>query len=236
MDWIVAGLAFGFVGSVHCIGMCGPLALSLPGKEAARWRYVGERLLYNLGRACTYALLGAVIGVVGRGAALTGAQQWVSIGIGGLMMLGALVPWVSRQVKQLEQWPAQFLSRVLRPIQSLYKRGGAGAMFVVGILNGVLPCGFVYVALATALTAGDIATSMAFMAAFGLGTIPAMFGVSVAGRLMPAPWRARLYRLVPLGLVVVGALLVVRGLALGTMLSPDLQSVARRVLPLLEPM
>lgn len=222
MDWIVGGLAFGFFGSVHCVGMCGPLALSLPGSRKDRWHYVGERLIYNLGRAVTYTLLGGVVGALGVLAALTGVQQWVSIGIGAVMILGATVPWVSRQVSALEQWPAQFLGTVLQPIQSLYERGGAGAMLVVGLLNGLLPCGFVYAALATAVTAGDVGTSMTFMAAFGLGTIPAMFGVSVAGRLVSAAWRRRLYKLVPLGLIVVGALLIVRGLALGSMLSPTL--------------
>jgi sulfite exporter TauE/SafE len=230
MDWILGGLAFGFFGSVHCVGMCGPLALSLPGARADRWRFVGERLVYNLGRAVTYTLLGGLVGALGMLMSLTGVQQWVSIGIGAVMILGATVPWVSRQVQALEQWPAQYLGRVMQPIQSLYKRGGAGAMFIVGLLNGLLPCGFVYAALATAVTAGNVTTSMTFMAAFGLGTLPAMFGVSVADRLVPVAWRQRLYRLVPVGLVVVGVLLILRGLALGSMLSPNLQAVAQRLL------
>lgn len=230
MDWILAGLAFGFFGSVHCVGMCGPLALSLPGSQRDRGRYVLERLLYNLGRAVTYALLGALVGTLGMLTSLTGVQQWVSIGIGAVMLLAATVPWVSRQVQALEQAPAPFLGRVMQPIGTLYKRGGMGALFVVGLLNGLLPCGFVYAALATAITSGTVTASMTFMAAFGLGTIPAMFGVSVADRLAPASWRRRLYRLIPVGLALVGLLLIVRGLALGSMLSPNLQAVAQRLL------
>jgi hypothetical protein len=104
---------------------------------------------------------------------------------------------------------------------------------VVGLLNGLLPCGFVYAALATALTAGNVPQSMFFMAAFGLGTGPAMLGVSLVGRVASAAWRARLQRLVPYGLALVGLLLIVRGLGLGSMLSPLLRPPSALLLPLL---
>jgi len=240
MDWIIAGLAFGFFGSVHCIGMCGPIALSLPGAPNLRWRYAAERLIYNVGRALTYTTLGGAIGALGALMSLSGVQQWISIGIGTLMILGALVPWVSRHVQKLEQLPARALSRVMTPIQSLYRRGGFGAMLVVGLLNGLLPCGFVYAALATAVTAGSVYTSMGFMAAFGAGTIPAMFVVSLLGRVISVRWRQRLQTLIPIGLVIVGILLILRGLSLGTILSPDLKDVlfspgTCRFLPFVDP-
>jgi hypothetical protein len=215
MTWIAAGLAFGFFGSVHCVGMCGPLALSLPGGGRARWQFLAERLLYNVGRAVTYTLLGGAVGLVGTFASLAGVQQGLSIGVGALMIGVATVPWLSRRVSRLEEAPARFTKRVLRPIQGLYRRGGPTAMLAVGILNGLLPCGFVYAGLATAATAGDVEASMLFMAAFGLGTFPAMLGVSLAGRVAGTAWRARLQRLVPVGLVLVGVLLILRGLSLG---------------------
>jgi hypothetical protein len=233
MNWIFAGLAFGFFGSVHCVGMCGPLALSLPGADQPRVRFVRERVVYNLGRVLTYTLLGGLVGLVGHGAALAGAQQAVSVGIGVLMILAAAVPWVSRRVQQLEQAPSAFLGTVMKPIGRLYQRGGPGALLAVGLLNGLLPCGFVYAALATALTAGNVPQSMFFMAAFGLGTGPAMLGVSLVGRVASAAWRARLQRLVPYGLALVGLLLIVRGLGLGSMLSPLLRPPSALLLPLL---
>jgi sulfite exporter TauE/SafE len=232
MNWIFAGLAFGFLGSVHCVGMCGPLALSLPGGDQLPARFLLDRLLYNLGRAVTYTLLGALVGTLGYAAALVGAQQAISIGIGILMILAAVVPWVSRQVRWLEQAPSAFLSRVTEPMGRLYRSGGFGAMLIIGLLNGLLPCGFVYAALATALTAGSVVGSMTFMAAFGLGTLPAMLAVSLLGRLAGTAWRTRLQRLVPVGLALVGLLLIVRGLGLGSMLSP-LLSAPGLLLPLL---
>lgn len=240
MDWFVAGIAFGFVGSVHCIGMCGPLAMSLPGAGRARWRFLGERLLYNLGRAVTYTLLGVLFGALGLLVALAGYQRWLSIAIGALMVASVLVPWVQRRLGQLEQAPAHLLRRVMAPIKTMYRRGGAGAMLGVGLLNGLLPCGFVYAALATASTAGSVRASALFMAAFGLGTLPAMFAVSTMGRFLSVAWRTRLQKLIPYGVVLVGLLLILRGLSLGVFLSPDLHGAlftpgVCRYVPFLEP-
>jgi sulfite exporter TauE/SafE len=226
MNWILAGLAFGALGSVHCVGMCGPLALSLPGADRLPGRFLVERLLYNGGRVVTYAVLGGLVGLVGRVVSLAGFQQVLSIGIGTAMVLVAIVPWVSRQVRRLEQAPSAFLRRVTAPIGTLYRSGGPAAMLLIGLLNGLLPCGFVYAALATAVTAGAPLASMTFMAAFGVGTGPAMLGVSLLGRLASTAWRTRLQRWMPAGLAAVGLLLIVRGLALGGMLSPLLPGVA----------
>ena len=222
IDWLVAGLAFGAFGSVHCVGMCGPLALSLPGKHQPRWQFWAERGLYNLGRAVTYSLLGVLVGAAGQVVSLAGAQQGLSVGIGVIMILAATVPWVSRQVQRFEQTPSAFLGRVMKPIGTLYRTGGPTAMLIVGLLNGLLPCGFVYAALATAVTTGSVAQSTVFMAGFGLGTGPAMLGVSLLGRVASTQLRTRLQRLVPIGLALVGLLLILRGLGLGSMLSPAL--------------
>jgi hypothetical protein len=226
MNWILAGLAFGLLGSAHCVGMCGPLALSLPGADRLPGRFLVERLLYNGGRVVTYALLGGLAGLVGQVVSLAGFQQALSIGIGTAMVLVAVVPWVGRQARRLEQAPTALLRRVTAPIGALYRSGGPAAMLLIGLLNGLLPCGFVYAALATAVTAGDPLASMAFMAAFGVGTGPAMLGVSLLGRLSGAAGRARLQRWMPVGLAAVGLLLIVRGLALGGMLSPLLPGAA----------
>jgi sulfite exporter TauE/SafE len=222
IHWLAAGLAFGFLGSVHCVGMCGPLALSLPGGDQPRWLFWAERGLYNLGRAVTYTLLGVLVGLAGQVVSLAGIQQPLSVGIGVLMILGATVPWVARQARRLEQAPSAFLERVMAPIGSLYRTGGPTAMLIVGLLNGLLPCGFVYAALATAVTAGSVDLSTVFMAGFGLGTGPAMLGVSLLGRVASSRLRTRLQALVPVGLALVGLLLVLRGLGLGGMISPAL--------------
>lgn len=225
MDWILAGLAFGFLGSAHCIGMCGPLALSLPGADRLPARFLLERGLYNLGRVLTYTGLGGVVGLVGRAVRFAGHQQMLSIAVGTLMVLVATVPWVHRVATRLEHAPSTMLRRVTTSMSTLYSSGGVGAMLVIGLLNGLLPCGFVYAALGTALTAGNVGESMTFMAAFGIGTGPAMLGVSLLGRLASTAWRERLQRLAPVGLAIVGVILIIRGLALGGMWSPETPAV-----------
>jgi len=222
---MLAGLAFGFLGSAHCVGMCGPLALSLPGADRLPGRFLLDRLLYNLGRGLTYTLLGGLVGLVGRGVSFAGWQQGLSVGIGTLMLLVAAVPWMARQVRRVEQAPSAVLRRITTPMSTLYQSGGPAAMLVIGLLNGLLPCGFVYAALGTAVTTGGVLPSMAFMGGFGLGTGPAMLGVSLLGRMAAASWQARLRRWMPVGLGVVGVLLIIRGLALGGMLSPLLPAV-----------
>jgi len=225
MTWLAAGLAFGTLGSFHCVGMCGPLALSLPGENRRRWRFVAERLLYNVGRVITYAGLGGLVGAAGRLVSLAGAQQALSIAIGALFVLAAGLPWVSRHLRRFEQAPSTAFRPVLNSISGLYRRSGSGSLLFVGLLNGLLPCGFVYAALATALSAGDAAASILFMVGFGFGTIPAMFGVSLLGRLFDGAWRSRLQRLAPVGLALVGLLLILRGLGVGGLLSPVLSGL-----------
>lgn len=167
----------------------------------------------------TYTLLGVLMGGMGRIVSLAGIQQGLSVSIGILMILVAAVPWVAQQVRRVEQAPSAFLERVMAPIGSLYRTGGPTAMLIVGLLNGLLPCGFVYAALATAVTTGSVPLSTVFMAGFGLGTGPAMLGVSLLGRVASPRLRARLQGLVPVGLALVGLLLVLRGLGLGSMIS-----------------
>ena len=240
LEWIATGLSLGFIGSIQCVGMCGPIALMLPGRGAARWRFVGGRLLYNVGRATTYAALGALFGAVGLLAALGGWQQVLSFIVGVLLVGAAFVPWLQRRLTGFEAVTARGLRGVVASIQALYRRGGTASLFAIGLLNGLLPCGLVYAAVATSVTAGSVGGSAAFMGAFGLGTIPAMFAVALAGGLAQGVWRVRLARLVPLELALLGVLLILRSLSLGFLLSPDLREAlftpgVCRFIPLVEP-
>ena len=173
-----------------------------------------------MGRVVTYSLLGVLVGLAGRVVTLSGIQQALSVGV--LMILVAAVPWVNRQVRTVEQAPSAFLERVMAPIGTFYRTGGPTAMLLVGLLNDLLPCGFVYAALSTAVTAGGVALSTVFMIGFGLGTGPAMLSVSLLGRVAGSTLRSRLRALVPVGLALVGLLLILRGLGLGGLISPAL--------------
>jgi uncharacterized protein len=209
----------GFVGSAHCAGMCGPLALALPPTGNTRTVFLAGRMAYNLGRIITYAALGALFGLLGQAFAIAGLQRWVSLVAGAVILLGLVA---SRRFSL--NLP---LNRLVANLKSgfgvLLRQRAVSAMFGVGLLNGLLPCGLVYVACAGATASGNTVNGVAYMFAFGLGTLPMMLALSIAGQKLHLTLRFKLQKLVPASLAVVGALLVMRGLALGIpYLSPKL--------------
>ncbi|TGE24833.1 sulfite exporter TauE/SafE family protein [Hymenobacter aquaticus] len=226
-----AGFVFGILGSFHCVGMCGAIALALPGRAdaaAPSARYVGGRLLYNLGRVTTYSALGAVTGLVGHSLRLAGVQQGLSIASGLLILL--LVGLPPRYADGLSaglglQRP---LAWVKNTLARLFQQHSWRALYLTGLLNGLLPCGLVYLALAGALSAPGVPGAAAYMACFGLGTLPLMLGLSLTGRLVPLPWRTRMRQAVPYAASLLAVLFIVRGLGLGIpYLSPQLSAAGK---------
>lgn len=217
MEWILAGLAFGFLGSFHCVGMCGPIALALPGSFTEHIPFAVSRLIYNSGRVVTYTALGALAGLFSRIVSIGGYQQGLSIAVGLILLL--LPAW--RKLRALFErtdsfsGPRKLAANITVQIKNLFGSDSFGSLFLIGLLNGLLPCGFVYMALATAATSGGVAPSLLFMAAFGLGTIPAMLGVSLAGNLIPLTFRQKLQSFSPYFIAIMGIILILRGLNLG---------------------
>ncbi|WP_133272955.1 sulfite exporter TauE/SafE family protein [Hymenobacter radiodurans] len=223
-----AGFLFGLLGSFHCVGMCGAIALALPGAGGPNWRYVAGRVLYNLGRVTTYASLGAVAGLLGRGLQLAGWQQSLSLLSGGLILVLVVAPerWLSRAAAFLKL--DGVLARVKSQLLYFYRQPSLSALYITGLLNGLLPCGMVYLALAGALSVPGAAGAATYMALFGLGTLPLMLALSLSGQLVPSVWRARMRRAVPVMATCLALLFIVRGLSLGIpYLSPQLNGTAR---------
>ena len=202
----------GLLGSLHCVGMCGPIALSLPYQGSRRIYAAGNALLYNLGRVAAYSLLGIIIGTVGRGFFLAGFQSYVSIGLGVLLLAIALFS-INVESRLLQIPLMQGLNAwVKKQLGKLLRQRGPGKLFLTGLLNGLLPCGLVYMAIAGALAAGSIFGSALYMALFGMGTIPLMLATALAGQFIKLHWRARLRRLVPVFLAAFAVLFILRGL------------------------
>ncbi len=214
-------LLLGLAGSLHCAGMCGPLAIALPGLGAAGWRFALGRLAYNLGRIATYSVLGIVFGLLGRTLLLAGVQRWVSIGLGLVLLAGLL------SSRQLGVWrPVLALVGFLRDgMGGLLRRHSLLSMAGLGLLNGLLPCGMVYVAGAGAVMAGGLLSSVEYMVVFGLGTLPLMLALSLSGRLVPLGFRLQLRKAIPASVFLLATLLLLRGLGLGIpYVSPDLST------------
>jgi sulfite exporter TauE/SafE len=198
----------GLVGSLHCAGMCGPLALALPATGHSRLSFTAGRLAYNAGRITTYCLLGALFGLVGMSFALAGLQRWTSIGAGVAILIGLLAS--SRHA--LNTPVSKAVARVRAGLGVLLHRRTMGSIYSLGVLNGFLPCGLVYVACAGAVAAGGFFPAVGYMAVFGVGTVPMMLSLGLAGKMVRAGIRLRFQKLIPVCLLTLGLLLVFRGI------------------------
>ncbi len=222
-----AGLILGFVGSLHCLGMCGPILLALPGSASAgQFRFAASRLLYNGGRAVTYALLGALIGLAGSTAATAGYQRWLGAFAGALMIGSVLLPqrWIDGALSRIGMGRA--IGGLKKVLARLLSAGTMPSLLLIGLLNGFLPCGLVYAALAGSVATGSVAGGALFMLLFGLGTLPAMFAASFAAGLVTGGLRRRLARVIPYGVALMGILFILRGLSLGIpFISPRMEKM-----------
>ena len=176
---LLAALLIGFIGSSHCLVMCGGIAgalqLSMPAQSRARKLQL--QLLLSLGRLTTYALFGALVGYFGAGAMqLAGASLlWLRLLAGLLLLMMAL--YISRlwfgliRLEQLGQklWRyVQPLARKLLPLNSATKA------YSYGLCWGALPCGLVYSTLGWSLASGSAMQGGLLMLSFGAGTLPAI--------------------------------------------------------------
>ena len=210
----------GLAGSLHCVGMCGPLALALPRPPG---NLLAGRILYNAGRTVTYAAMGAVFGLLGQTLLVAGWQQGLSIAAGVLILAYLLSTWLGRGRWSMESTALRLVAPVQRALGRLLKHTSLGGLFTIGLLNGLLPCGLVYVALAGAAATGTALNGALFMAIFGLGTIPMMLAIALVGPSLYSRFRGRFQRVVPLALGVMALLLILRGLELGIpYVSPNL--------------
>ncbi len=208
---LIAAFITGLLGSFHCAGMCGPIALATPTIGVSVWQKVWGKLLYNLGRITTYAIIGGILGAFGWGLKLAGWQQSISIAA-GLMMIGAVV-LSSSKIKQM--LPTSFFFFKGDLMAKLFKNATYTSLYAIGLLNGLLPCGFVYLGLLGAVATQQAVDGALYMMLFGLGTLPMMFSISMAGQFLSAGIRHKINRLTPIAAVMIGCLFVLRGMGLG---------------------
>lgn len=210
ISFLITAFLMGFVGSLHCAGMCGPIALILPFNRLDGWRRWGGFGWYHAGRISVYAVMGLGLHSFSR-FFHPQWQQYVSLSLGVLLLLGGILtfytafsglrlPWM----KFVQQQSYRFIGRTDMP-----------SLFVAGSLNGLLPCGLVYMALSAAATAPSVLMALLAMYAFGLGTLPMLLAISLLKKRVPLLQKPSLRLSVPLMLLLFGTLLVLRGMNLG---------------------
>lgn len=214
---MIGAFLIGFVGSLHCVGMCGPIMITFVGPRQSSFTF----LFYHVGRIFSYMLLGLMLGLLGASLHWFQFQQWVTILLGIALLVIYLIPKVRNRV---EAWYFQsalyrYVQRAMASNLSLRKR-----WFLSGMANGFLPCGLTYVAAAGAVAVGGWQEGLLFMLAFGLGTVPALAVVAASGHLAGRRFKQYLPKAVPFIAILSGGLLLLRGLL---MTFPDFQQMVR---------
>tara|TARA_R110002072_G_scaffold134448_3_gene275204 strand:- start:924 stop:1631 length:708 start_codon:yes stop_codon:yes gene_type:complete len=222
----LTAFAIGALGSFHCIGMCGPIALSVPMGGKNGLVGVIRALAYNLGRISTYALLGLIVGLLGERIVIGGYQQTLSIAVGVLILAFLILPkTITKKLDPTSTFAKLFL-KLKNTFRGLFQSKNAFGPLVLGLINGLLPCGLVYVGLAGALALGDPISSAKFMAAFGLGTVPVMISIIFIGDLISLRWRTNIRKLMPVMFAIMGVLFILRGMNLGIpYVSPNMEII-----------
>ena len=222
--YFLIAISLGFLGSFHCIGMCGPIALAIPVKNKSFWSLVFASSIYNMGRVVTYSILGFFFGLIGKGFAIAGWQNILSVSLGCLLLGFVFYPQL--KFKRLNAaLDFLFLDKIKNILRKLFAQPAYFTLFSIGLLNGLLPCGLVYLGIAGSMSTSDPFQGSMFMAAFGLGTLPAMLAVSFARNFIGIRFREKIRQSIPVMVGLMAVLLILRGMNLGIpYVSPSLEN------------
>lgn len=224
---LIAAFSSGVIGSLHCVGMCGPLVASMPFVSHKKGQLLKGMMQYHAGRLFMYIIIGAVVGALGKSFHFFGMQQILSIvaGVFVLIILFAdkIFPASIRQKFHIIK-PYSWMSQLLK------KNTNHFSAFTAGLLNGLLPCGLVYVAAGAAFATGSLLQGSSAMLLFGIGTIPLLTIAVLMSKLITISLRERFRKLMPILVVSIAFLLILRGLGLNIpYLSPAMEGTSTAV-------
>lgn len=205
----------GLLGSLHCVGMCGPIAFMLPVDGTNSLKKAWQISLYHIGRLITYGIIGLLFGLIGKSLYIFGLQQQLSIVIGLLMIAVVLVPTRVFNKYNLSRPIYRVIGKVKSALGKELKKKTADTFFTIGFLNGFLPCGLVYMAVFAAIATGNALQGSLYMVLFGLGTVPLMTSVIYFSRFLKGRFRNKIQKAIPVFVVLIGLLFIIRGLGLG---------------------
>jgi uncharacterized protein len=211
--FLLAGISLGFLGSFHCIGMCGPIALSIPVKRSSPFSVIIGTLLYNTGRIITYSAMGLIFGLLGEGFVLAGWQSLLSVILGILILIIVFFP-NSLMIAPNTGIFFRFLEKLKVYMRNLFGIHTKRSLIFIGLINGFLPCGLVYLAIAGSMATGKTLQGVLFMAMFGLGTFPAMMLLTLVKDYLNIHVREQIRKIVPVFVTIMAVFLILRGMNL----------------------
>ncbi|RYJ42980.1 sulfite exporter TauE/SafE family protein [Flavobacterium beibuense] len=229
---LYSALLLGLISSLHCMGMCGPIAMMLPVDRTNETKKTIQILLYHTGRLLAYGSLGIIFGLLGRGLYLAGMQQNVAIASGIIMITIIAVPEKKFAKYNFSKPIYRVISSVKSSLGSQFRKKSNKAIFITGLLNGFLPCALVYAALFGAITMQNALFGGLYMVLYGIGTIPMMSVVVYVSNMLTSPLRNKLNSFIPYAVAIIGAFFILRGLGLGIpYLSPETNSLFVQEIP-----
>ncbi|NQZ76158.1 MAG: sulfite exporter TauE/SafE family protein [Ekhidna sp.] len=202
---MIGALLIGLFGSLHCVGMCGPVMLAFMGPTQSKQGF----LLYHSGRILTYILIGIALGLIGATVAFFEMQRIMAFILGFTLIALYGVPSLRHRIERFYYQSKfyQVLRSFLSNNLSLKRR-----WFLSGIANGFFPCGLTYVAAAGAVAYADVFQGAVFMVLFGLGTLPALVALSFTGGKVLSRYKQLIPKAIPVIAIVSGSILILRGL------------------------
>lgn len=212
---LISALILGLMGSLHCVGMCGPIAFMLPVDRDSSFKKMVQIFIYHFGRLLAYGSIGLIFGLLGKGLYVFGLQQKLSIFIGIVMIVVVLMPSKIFQKYNVSKPLYKLISKVKSRLGKELKKRTPDTFLTIGFLNGFLPCGLVYMALFGAIAMGNAGQGALYMILFGVGTIPLMTVAVYFGSMLKGVNRKKVQQLIPVFVVVIGLLFILRGLGLG---------------------
>ena len=214
----------GLAGSLHCIGMCGPLALSLPVSHNNDLSRFSGGLIYNSGRILSYTSMGFIFGSLGNLIIATKWQSSLSIGLGIVILLYLFFPKKYFHFSTATTLGKPFML-LRQQLGKLFQSRKLSSLLFIGVLNGFLPCGLVYLALTSSIISASPVNGGMFMLFFGLGTFPMMFATVLMGNYLNQSLRQKIHKAVPALLFFMALMLILRGMNLGIpFISPELST------------
>lgn len=219
--WTVyfGALILGLSSSLHCLGMCGPLVMAVPVKSKNKWSKAFGITQYHIGKTFTYAVLGLMIGFVGLSVQTIKWMQILSVVSGVLIVFFAWEKFIKLPLgNKIQQKFTHYAGRSLR---TLFQSNLPFKPLFFGMINGLLPCGLVYIALVNSLLAGGPFSSAMAMVFFGLGTVP----ILTLAKTLSTKIKIKSTWITPVLITMVGLMIVFRGLNLGIpMISPKMET------------
>mgnify|MGYP006344728243 FL=1 len=211
---LYSAFIFGLISSFHCIGMCGPIAMMLPVDRSNEAKKVTQIITYHIGKLTAYGTLGLIFGLLGRTFYLAGMQQQLSIIVGILMIMVAVIPERVFAKYNFSKPVYRVITKVKSSLGQQFKNKSYKSLFTIGLLNGFLPCGMVYVAIFGAIAMQSVSLGVLYMLLFGIGTIPMLTAVIYISNVLSFSFRGTLQKIIPVVAVVIGMLFIIRGLGL----------------------